>query len=507
MSHFCRSADGWWPSRIVLLTAACMFFSGWAAANAETLELPLGRWTWRAKGNYAGWLDRRGLYQIVHPMETAKAGDYGRTETQVTIPADAKPPYTLRFYVNDTLYGEGHGPSAVIDVRVGHRFNQALVDGKVVWSEDMAKSKPISGPRYTLVDITPHVTPGRPFTLALQVWEEVDSSREMPGDAIQLGVYAGTTQKYTPLPREKYGTRTYWGDVAIHAGPPPRAEDLPCRWEPKLKVEKMQFPRVPPAVRERDSLAVEKAELLTGTWAWPVTQGIPLPMGALKDTRNIRLTGPDGKPAPAGFSEMSRWPDGSLRWVLLDFAMPAKTAGEYGLDWGSQVSAVADLPANPVRASDDLRMENGLVRVSWTSRDGVPQDLAIGGPDGQAAISGQRPYLNFKDKALTARWLTSAWLSRSPHRAEMQVTGELVADDGDRYGACRLRLEMFANSPLIRLQYTITNERAKPAPEDTPDKDTIKRTGGLVGGLRPLTAVVTSYGLRLLVPGIQTRET
>ncbi|MBM4050858.1 MAG: hypothetical protein FJ279_37660, partial [Planctomycetes bacterium] len=96
MSHFCRSADGWWPSRIVLLTAACMFFSGWAAANAETLELPLGRWTWRAKGNYAGWLDRRGLYQIVHPMETAKAGDYGRTETQVTIPADAKPPFTLR---------------------------------------------------------------------------------------------------------------------------------------------------------------------------------------------------------------------------------------------------------------------------------------------------------------------------------------------------------------------------------------------------------------------------
>ena len=53
---------------------------------------------------------------------------------------------------------------------------------------------------------------------------------------------------------------------------------------------------------------------------------------------------------------------------------------------------------------------------------------------------------------------------------------------------------------------TIVNERIDAAPEDKPDHETLRRTRGLYGGVRPLTAVVTSYGLRMRVADARTRR-
>ena len=499
-------------ARVFGAMVCAAWFSLWATTGvrAEPLELPPGSWSFGAKGNFTGRLDRRHLYRIAHPLEAAKAGDYGRIERQIVIPRTMKPPYTLRFYVSDNVYGEGHTKKwSVADVRVGHRFKQALVDGKVVWSQDIAVNLPVNNQRYTLVDITPHVRAGQEITLAFQLRQEVDSHRQMPKDLIKLGTYAATTKQYQPLPREKFGTHSYWGDVAIHAGPPPAADELTCRWEPPLKEKSIQFPRVAPAVREQAALKVECRRSLAGSWSWPVSQGIPLPMGALEDVKNMALYRPAGDAVCARFTPMNRWPDGSLRWVLADFPLPPGAGGEYKLEWGREVTVPPATPTNPVLATDDFKASNGLVWARWTLDEaGVPRDLVIGRSDDQVVISGQRPYLNFKDKALTPKWLEGRWLSRSPLRAEMQVAGELVAVDGDRYGTCRLRLALFAGSPLIRLMYTIVNERIDAVPEDEPDDAALKRTRLFSGSkVRPLTAVVTSYGLRLLVPGAQARET
>jgi len=121
----------------------------------------LEQWRFQARGNFIGSGDRRNLYQIAHPLEAAEAGDYGCIDTQVVVPEAMEPPYTLRFYVSDNIYGEGHTKKwSVADVRVGHRFTRALVDGKVVWSQDIAVNLPLTDPQYSLVDITPHVLPG-----------------------------------------------------------------------------------------------------------------------------------------------------------------------------------------------------------------------------------------------------------------------------------------------------------------------------------------------------------
>src|SRR5262245_19403580 len=51
---------------------------------------------------------------------------------------------------------------------------------------------------------------------------------------------------------------------------------------------------------------------------WPVTSGIPLPRGALADDQAAALFNGD-RELPLQTEILSRWSDGSIRWLLLDF--------------------------------------------------------------------------------------------------------------------------------------------------------------------------------------------
>jgi hypothetical protein len=54
---------------------------------------------------------------------------------------------------------------------------------------------------------------------------------------------------------------------------------------------------------------------------WPVTSGVPLPYGLVKDPDHLRLTDINGSDIPCQFGVTSRYwaRDSSLKWVLLDF--------------------------------------------------------------------------------------------------------------------------------------------------------------------------------------------
>lgn len=57
--------------------------------------------------------------------------------------------------------------------------------------------------------------------------------------------------------------------------------------------------------------------------AQPVRIGIPLPRGKLAATDSLVLTGPDEQPIDLQTQPLARWPDGSVKWLLLDFLLPA----------------------------------------------------------------------------------------------------------------------------------------------------------------------------------------
>ena len=53
---------------------------------------------------------------------------------------------------------------------------------------------------------------------------------------------------------------------------------------------------------------------------FPVTSRVPLPPGALGSTAQVRLVSQEGREIATDVRPMSWWNDGSLRWILLDFA-------------------------------------------------------------------------------------------------------------------------------------------------------------------------------------------
>lgn len=53
--------------------------------------------------------------------------------------------------------------------------------------------------------------------------------------------------------------------------------------------------------------------------AWPVTSGIPFARGVLRDSQNVVLTDASGETMPLQTDVLTRWPDGSVRWLLIDF--------------------------------------------------------------------------------------------------------------------------------------------------------------------------------------------
>ncbi|KKM00224.1 hypothetical protein LCGC14_1806570 [marine sediment metagenome] len=58
-----------------------------------------------------------------------------------------------------------------------------------------------------------------------------------------------------------------------------------------------------------------------------VTSGVPFARGAVKDASALSVR-VGGKVVPSQFIRISPWPDGSVRWALMDCQLPVPAAGK-----------------------------------------------------------------------------------------------------------------------------------------------------------------------------------
>jgi hypothetical protein len=72
---------------------------------------------------------------------------------------------------------------------------------------------------------------------------------------------------------------------------------------------------------------------------WPVSGGIPFPRGHLLSPRNVRLLDPGGTEREIQTEVLSPWPDGSIRWLLVEFIaeLPADAGARFTLEYGADV--------------------------------------------------------------------------------------------------------------------------------------------------------------------------
>ena len=87
----------------------------------------------------------------------------------------------------------------------------------------------------------------------------------------------------------------------------------------------------------------------------PITQGVPLPKGALYNLDSVWVENGDGQPVSAQFRALSRWEDGSLKWALTDFSadVPAEGQVDYAFCYGQKPASILSDETIQIEESDD----------------------------------------------------------------------------------------------------------------------------------------------------------
>ena len=96
----------------------------------------------------------------------------------------------------------------------------------------------------------------------------------------------------------------------------------------------------------------------------PLKIAVPFPKGKLLSD-SVAAFGEDGRPLPSQAEVTGRWPDGSIRWLLVSMLSPldGMRTAKATLKLGKNPA----MPATPVtikREGDDLILENGLLKIT-----------------------------------------------------------------------------------------------------------------------------------------------
>lgn len=107
--------------------------------------------------------------------------------------------------------------------------------------------------------------------------------------------------------------------------------------------------------------------------AWPITRGIPLRRGALKNQEKAALFDAAGKAVPCVSRALAWWPDRSVKWLLLDFQarLEAGVGAKYKLVVGDKAKAVAvPRPLKVTQSPGEVAVDTGKLRLAAANRAG-----------------------------------------------------------------------------------------------------------------------------------------
>jgi hypothetical protein len=222
-------------------------------------------------------------------------------------------------------------------------------------------------------------------------------------------------------------------------------------------------------------LSVEEPSGVART-AWPVTSGVPFAEGSLASADHAALFdsgGTDAREIPLQTEALALWPDGSVRWLLLDFQIDL-AAGEQkqvALRFGPNVRRM-DVE-NPIAITTNnegvVTLNPGPVRLEYDPARFFPQGTAwIPGDDAESA---RRMTYNCSADGLVIVDETGHYFSpcrvpaeihveqAGPLRACIRVTGRHARDgDGTEMFRYVARIHAYRGQPWIRVFYTFEND-------------------------------------------------
>ncbi len=226
----------------------------------------------------------------------------------------------------------------------------------------------------------------------------------------------------------------------------------------------------PPATPWRVLLTVKEPSGIDRR-AEPVTSGIPLPPGVATNPAGLTLISVEHRAVvPCQFTPLSRWPDSSLKWVLLDFLcdVPAHRARRFILAAAAGNTQPA-VPASVTENGDYVVLQSGPLAVTIHRKQGTlveeirwngERETLRGGP-WEAVLEVE------KNKVYRSRWGTPTEVKveeAGPIRACVRMRGPFVDAEGQGIYGGRVgyeaRLTVWAGKPHLQVAFTLCNDGA-----------------------------------------------
>jgi hypothetical protein len=182
---------------------------------------------------------------------------------------------------------------------------------------------------------------------------------------------------------------------------------------------------------------------------WPITVGVPFPKGLVPDAMRLVVTDDGGRATPVQTRVLSRWHDGSVRWVLLDWQtdLEARQKRRFRVAPGAPGAAAQTVKVHD--RDDRVDIDTGPLQFSVPkNRFAWLQQACLNGVD---MLSGPVvSFFNIDGKRIDGQIPSAVTVTEAgPLRVRLEIRGHYAA--GFDYV---VRIDAFANQPFVRVLHT-----------------------------------------------------
>ena len=202
---------------------------------------------------------------------------------------------------------------------------------------------------------------------------------------------------------------------------------------------------------------------------WPVTISVPFAEGVVKLPRQVVVRDPRSGQIPLQRRVLATWPDGSVKWLLLDFSIDLDPLEEMHLSVEVETEPVGVDARDAVRiewAGDRLQVDTGPMSFELcATAGGLLQNLTADGisyaskpgtvevrlPDGRKLDMSTGPARISIEES-------------GPQRSVICVRGKHGSKKDDPALDYVLRFTVYAHQSMLKLHYTMINKETDPFP-------------------------------------------
>jgi PcRGLX-like N-terminal RIFT barrel domain len=191
----------------------------------------------------------------------------------------------------------------------------------------------------------------------------------------------------------------------------------------------------------------------------PVSIGIPLPAGQVRSVAKLSLESAGRGDIPLQARPLDLWPDGSVRWLLLDFAADLDTDGlaAFVLRNGK----AAEPAPEGLRISEnenELRVSTGIATFGFSVGGAFPFTRVDVGQTQPIACERSGLQIDLDGQVLEFVIATARVVETGPLRAVVEL-GATSRNESSAPLTVSALVEVFAGSATLRVELTIRNHR------------------------------------------------